>query len=127
MKAITRLILMLSILFLFSSQVQASEEITADVYFSRVGMKILSGVANVTTGWMELPKNIILWCQKDNSIIVGFPEGVLWGIFHTASRTGNGALDLATFWFPTFPSSNPLFIWDDFSEESSYYGWRMGR
>jgi len=114
-------------LFLFSFQAQAREEITANVYFSRAGMKILSGVANVATGWMELPKNIVLWCQKDNSILVGFPEGVLWGIVHTASRTGSGALDLATFWLPTFPSPDPLFIWDDFSQESDYYGWRMGR
>ena len=127
MRAITRLALMLSMLFLFSSQVQASEEITANVYFSRAGMKILSGVTNVATGWMELPKNIVLWCQKDNSILVGFPEGMLMGIYHTAGRTGSGVLDLATFWLPTFPTPNPLFIWDNFSEESDYYGFRVGR
>ena len=127
MRVITRLALMLSMLFIFSFQAQASEEITANVYFSRASMKILSGVANVTTGWMELPKNIVLWCQKDNSILVGFPEGLLWGIVHTASRTVSGAVDLATFWLPTFPTPNPPFIWDDFSQESDYYGWRMGR
>ncbi|MBA3755440.1 MAG: exosortase system-associated protein, TIGR04073 family [Nitrosomonas sp.] len=127
MRATTRLGLALSIVFLFSFQAQASEEITASVYFSRTGMKILSGVANVTTGWMELPKNIILWSQKDNSILIGFPIGLLWGIVHTASRTASGAADLATFWLPTFPTPHPTFIWDDFSQESDYYGWRMGR
>lgn len=127
MKAITRLTLILSMLFLFSFRAQASEEITTTVYHSRASMKILSGVANVTTGWMELPKNIVLWCQKDNSILVGFPEGLLWGIVHTASRTGSGIVDLVTFWLPTFPTPNPPFIWTDFSQESDYYGWRIGR
>ncbi len=127
MRAIARLALMLSMLILFSSQVQAREEITTSVYFSRAGTKILSGAANITTGWMELPKNIVLWCQKDNNVLVGFPEGLLWGIFHTVGRTGNGALDLVTFWLPTFPIPSPLFVWDDFSKESEYYGWRMGR
>ena len=57
----TRLTLILSMLFLFSFRAQASEEITTTVYYSRAGMKIFSGVANVITGWMELPKNIVLW------------------------------------------------------------------
>ena len=127
MRTITRLALMLSMLFLFQIQAQASEEITSEIYFSRAGMKILSGVTNITTGWMELPKNIIFWTQKDNGILVGFPEGVLWGIVQTAGRTASGAMDLATFWLPTFPTPNPTFIWEDFSQESDYYGWRMGR
>jgi putative exosortase-associated protein (TIGR04073 family) len=118
---------MLFMLFLFSSQAKANEEITAEIYFSRAGMKILSGVANVATGWVELPKNIILWGQKGNNKLVGYTEGVLRGIVHTASRTGSGALDLATFWLPTFPTPTPQFIWDDFSQESDYHGFRMGR
>lgn len=127
MRERTRFALMLSMLLLFSSPAKAYEEITAEIYFNRAGMKILSGVANVTTGWMELPKNIILWSQKENSILVGLPKGVLRGIVHTASRTGSGALDLATFWLPTFPSPDPPFIWDDFSQKSEYQGFRMGR
>ncbi len=114
-------------LFLFSSQAQADEAITTDVYFSRAGMKILSGVANVVTGWMELPKNISIWNQKNNNILSDFIEGALWGFVHTAGRTASGAVDLATFWLPTFPTPNPIFVWDDFSKESDYYGFRMGR
>ena len=109
MRERTRFALMLSMLLLLSSPAKAYEEITEEIYFNRAGMKILSGVANVTTGWMELPKNIILWNQKENSILVGLPEGVVRGIVHTASRTGSGALDLATFWLPTFPSPKPTF------------------
>jgi putative exosortase-associated protein (TIGR04073 family) len=118
---------MLSMLFLLSAQAQATEDITADVYFSRAGMKILSGVANVATGWMELPKNIGLWNQKNNNALSDFASGVLWGLVHTASRTGSGAVDVATFWLPTFPTPSPAFVWDDFSKESDYYALRMGR
>ena len=127
MKSISRLALLFSMLFLFSSQAQANEDITTDVYFSRAGMKILSGVANVATGWMELPKNISIWNQKNNNILSDFTEGVLWGVVHTAGRTASGAVDLATFWLPTFPTPSPTFVWDDFSKESDYYGFRMGR
>ncbi|MDP3281103.1 MAG: exosortase system-associated protein, TIGR04073 family, partial [Nitrosomonas sp.] len=95
--------------------------------FSRAGMKILSGVANVATGWMELPKNISIWNQKNNNMLSDFTEGVLWGVVHTAGRTASGAVDLATFWLPTFPTPSPIFVWDDFSKESDYYGFRMGR
>ncbi len=127
MRSISRLALLISMLFLFSSQAQADEVITTDVYFSRAGMKILSGVANVATGWMELPKNISIWNQKNNNMLSDFTEGVLWGVVHTAGRTASGAVDLATFWLPTFPTPSPTFVWDDFSKESDYYGFRMGR
>ncbi|SFF09220.1 exosortase system-associated protein, TIGR04073 family [Nitrosomonas sp. Nm166] len=127
MRTITRLALIVFLLSLFSSQAQATEEITSRIYFNRAGMKILSGVANLTTGWMELPKNIILWRQKEENVLIKFIEGVMMGVFHTASRTASGAADLVTFWLPTFPSPNPAFIWEDFSQESEYFGWRMGR
>ena len=89
-------------------------------------MKILSGVANVATDWMELPKNISLWSQRETNEWTALAEGVLRGIVHTASRTGSGALDIATFWLPTFPTPTPLFIWEDFSQESEYYAFRTG-
>lgn len=127
MRILTHLALILSMLFLFSFQAHAREEITPDIYFNRAGMKIMSGIANVATGWMELPKNISLWSQRDQNALIGITEGLLWGVFHTVGRTGNGALDLVTFWLPTYPIPDPVFIWDDFSKESDYYGLRMGR
>ena len=82
MRSISRLVLIFSMLFLLSSQAQANEDITANVYFNRAGMKILSGVAKV---------------------------------------------DIATFWLPTFPTPSPIFVWDNFSKESDYYAFGMGR
>lgn len=127
MKITTKLASILALLLLFSPPVQASEDITADIYFSRAGMKILSGVANVATGWMELPKNIAIWTQRDSNPLIGVTEGLLWGIYHTVGRTGNGAVDFLTFWLPTYPIPNPVFVWDNFSKESDYLGWRIGR
>ena len=127
MRIITKLASLLMIALLFSPPTHASEDITTEIYFSRAGMKILSGVANVATGWMELPKNISIWTQRDSNPLIGIMEGTLWGIYHTVGRTGNGAVDFITFWLPTYPIPNPVFVWDDFSKESDYLGWRMGR
>ncbi|WP_256207482.1 exosortase system-associated protein, TIGR04073 family [Nitrosomonas marina] len=118
-------LLMLCLSLLFSSSAIAQESAT-DTYFSKAGMKILSGVANVATGWLELPKNIILWNQREQSQFIGWTEGILRGAVHTASRTGSGVLDLATFWLPTYPTPNPSLIWDDFYQESEYLAFRTG-
>lgn len=126
MEAKAKFVLLLFMFFLCSSPAHANETVTAEIYFSRAGMKILGGVANVATGWMELPKNISLWSQREDNEWTALAEGVLRGIVHTASRTGSGALDIATFWLPTFPTPIPLFIWEDFSQESEYYAFRTG-
>lgn len=119
-------LILLSLLFSVS-QVHASEEITPNIYMNRAGTKILSGVINVATGWLELPKNISLWNQKEENILQGTSGGILWGIVHTASRTASGAIDLVTFWIPTFPIPEPLLVFDNFSKESEYHAFRMGR
>ena len=120
--------LLLSLLLIFSSSVQATEAITSDVYLSRAGTKILSGTANIALGWLELPKNLSLWSEKGSiNPLVGFAEGLLWGIFHTVARTASGAIDLATFWLPTYPIPDPPFVLEDFSRQSDYYGFRMAR
>jgi len=126
MKSKARFIALLLLPFLFSFQARADDRTAAEVYFERSGLKLISGVANMATGWMELPKNIGLWRRKTDDELVGVTEGVLRGLVHTASRTASGALDLATFWLPTFPTPNPPFIWEDFSIESEYYAFRTG-
>ena len=114
MRRIVKLSLILSILFLFSSQAVAS-----DSYFSKSSERFVSGIANVATGFMELPKNIILTSQNEGPIY-GVTIGLVMGIMHTVGRTVVGALDVVTFWVPANPSVYPPFIWDDFSRETSY-------
>ncbi|AEJ01886.1 hypothetical protein Nit79A3_2097 [Nitrosomonas sp. Is79A3] len=114
MRRIAKLSLLLSIFFLFSSQAVAS-----DSYFGNSSEKFVSGIANAVTGWVELPKNVILTSQKEGPIY-GATIGVAMGIMHTVGRSLVGVLDAATFFIPTKPSVNPPFIWQDFSRETSY-------
>ncbi len=107
-------IIIFSILFFFSSQAVA-----ADSYFGNSSEKFVSGIANAVTGWVELPKNIILTTQKEGPLY-GVTIGLGMGIMHTVGRSLVGVLDAATFFIPTKPSVNPPFIWQDFSRETSY-------
>ena len=126
MESMKRSVLLLVLSLLFSAQAKADEQITSEIYFNRAGLKIVSGVANVATGWFELPKNISMWQKKTDNELVGLTEGVLRGLVHTVSRTASGALDVITFWLPTFPTPSPPFIWEDYSLESKYYAFRTG-
>jgi putative exosortase-associated protein (TIGR04073 family) len=114
MRGIVKLSWVLSILFLFSSQAVA-----ADSNFGNSGERFVSGIANVATGWLELPKNINLTSQKEGPLY-GITVGLAMGVMHTVGRTLVGALDVATFWIPMKPSVNPPYIWEDFSRETSY-------
>lgn len=109
-----RLSLMLSFLFLFSAQVAA-----ADSNFTTSGEKLSSGVANVATGFVELPKNIILKSQQEG-VFYGATVGLVAGIMHSVGRTVIGVLDVVTFFIPTYPSINPHYVWHDFSRETTY-------
>jgi len=119
--------MLLILLFLtFPVHAGGDDPVTTGVYFDRAGLKLGSGIVNVFTGWMELPKNIGMWRQKNESELTGVTEGVLRGLVHTASRTASGAMDVITFWLPTFPTPSPLYVWDDYSVESKYHAFRTG-
>ncbi len=113
MKTFVNSSLILAILF-FSSQVSAAES-----NFNRSADKLLYGIANVATGILEVPKNVILYSQNNNPVY-GITAGTLAGIMHTVGRTALGVLDIATFLVPTQPSVKPSPIWKDFSIETSY-------
>ncbi len=88
-------------------------------YIAMSSGKFVTGIGNAATGFLELPKNIILTTQKDN-IAYGMTTGLVSGIMHTVGRTVIGVFDVATFLIPTPPSIEPDLIWEDFSAESSY-------
>ena len=90
-----------------------------DGYIATSSGKFVTGLGNAATGFLELPKNIVLTTQEDN-IAYGMTTGLVSGIMHTVGRTVIGVFDVATFWIPTPPSIQPGFIWEDFSTESSY-------
>lgn len=114
MRGIVKLPWVFLILFLFSSQAIAS-----DSYVNNSAEKLSSGIANAVTGWVELPKNIILTSKKEGPAY-GITIGLAMGVMHTVGRSLVGVLDAATFFIPTKPSVNPPYIWQDFSRETSY-------
>jgi len=63
------------------------------------GKKIVRGVANILTGWVELPKNIYETSVEDN-IFSGITIGLAKGLGMTIVRTGAGIYELITFPFP---------------------------
>ncbi|PSJ17266.1 exosortase system-associated protein, TIGR04073 family [Nitrosomonas supralitoralis] len=127
MRSISKLALIASIFLLFSSQAIANEEVIENSYFSKASIKLLAGVANLATGWVEFPKNIILTGQKDTPVsgLTILTLGVLQGAWYTINRTGCGVLDLVTFMIPTDPLVDPVFVWNDFLRETEFKGYQL--
>lgn len=111
---LTKFSLMMVVFLLFSSNAFAS-----DSYFGNASEKLVTGFANALTGWVELPKNIILTSKKEGPVY-GATIGLAMGVMHTVGRSLVGVLDAATFFIPTKPSVSPHYVWQDFSRETSY-------
>lgn len=92
---------------------------TANSYPAAAGEKLVSGVANVATGFVELPKTIMLSTRQDGAAY-GLTVGLVTGVMHTIGRTVFGALDAVTFLIPTEPVVRPLYIWRNFDKETTY-------
>ncbi len=108
-----------SFLVLFALSFLFSQAAMAQSYQYVAGEKLVSGIANVTTGIAELPKNMIM-VTEEKGLPYGMTVGLFTGIIHTVGRTVVGALDVATFLIPTGPSVYPSYIWDDFYRETTY-------
>lgn len=90
-------------------------------YFSCLTSKVNQGFFNTTTGFVELPKNIIN-ISHDQNIFVGFTWGLLRGTAQAVSRTVVGVAELITAPIPTKPYVTPPYVWERFSEDSRYFG-----
>ncbi|MGZ8144537.1 MAG: exosortase system-associated protein, TIGR04073 family [Methylosarcina sp.] len=88
-------------------------------YGSEVGAKALNGIANMLTGPLEIPKNVINTSNQSN-VFYGIFGGGFKGIVHTAGRLAVGLADLVTFQLPTKPIAYPLYVWDDFDVDTTY-------
>lgn len=119
MKKIAIGLAMIFSMFFFITSQAVAQAATSDSYFNTSGERFVSGVANAATGWVEVPKNVILTGQKEGPIYGG-TVGLAMGVMHMVGRSIVGALDAATFWLPLKPSVNPPYIWEDFSRETTY-------
>lgn len=69
--------------------------------------KLGRGVANVITGWVEIPKNVYDTTQDEN-IFMGLTIGLAKGLGMSVIRTGAGIYDAVTFPFPIPQDYEPL-------------------
>lgn len=76
--------------------------------------KLVRGVANIGTGWLEFPKQIYL-TFKDEGVAKGVTVGPIKGVGMTLVRTLAGVGETATFFvaFPGFyePYFDPAYVW----------------
>ena len=76
--------------------------------------KLARGVANIATGWLELPKQIYITC-KEEGYAKGLTVGPVKGLGMTLVRTASGFGETATFFvaYPGFydPFFDPSYVW----------------
>ena len=76
--------------------------------------KLVRGVANIATGWLEFPKQIYLTC-RDEGVAKCVTVGPIKGIGMTVVRTVSGVGETATFYlaYPGFyePYFDPAYAW----------------
>ncbi|QXE93097.1 exosortase system-associated protein, TIGR04073 family [Geomonas subterranea] len=76
--------------------------------------KLVRGVANIATGWLEIPKQIYITCKEDGAAKC-VTVGPLKGIGMTLVRTASGVGETATFFlaYPGFydPYLDPAYAW----------------
>lgn len=123
MQTMFKILVMTALLFAFSPSSFAE----GSSHTSRVGEKLGVAIANVSTGFVELPKTIIA-TSKSNGIAYGLTAGFMTGLVHTVGRTTLGALDLATFMIPTKSLVHSEYVWNNFNQETTYTtNWQMRR
>lgn len=69
--------------------------------------KLGRGLANILTGWVELPKNIYDVSVEENPL-AGLTIGLAKGVGMTIVRTGAGIYEVVTFPFPIPEDYGPV-------------------
>lgn len=115
-----KLLLLSAFLLFFLTPQMAS----AHSYPDKIGEKLGMGIANVVTGFVEIPKTMIVTGKREGATY-GVTAGFFTGIVHAIGRTLSGAVDIATFYVPTTPIVRPPYIWEDFNRETTYHAWRI--
>lgn len=119
MKKIFRSLMVLSTLCFFSSQVALANGTTDESYPEKASEKLGTGIVNVVTGFVEIPKNMIIE-SDEKGVAYGVTIGFITGIVQSVGRTLTGALDIITFMIPTKPLIVPDLIWKDFDKKTYY-------
>ncbi len=91
-------------------------------YGTHPGKKLGTGVSNLATGWVEVPKNTLNVTNHPDTkyVLFGIVGGTIKGILHMAGRTLTGVVDVLTFPLPTKPTVNSGLVWEKFGEDTTY-------
>lgn len=91
-----------------------NENLTAPDVVGAMSKKLVRGVANVATGWVELPKQTVL-TFKNEGVVTGIFVGPLKGLGMTVVRTVTGAWEVVSFLVPApgfyEPTLQPAYVW----------------
>ena len=71
---------------------------TAKEIGSGMGHKLIRGIGNAATGWIELPKE--MYNTGRENPLLGLTVGAVKGSAKTVVRTGSGGVETGTFLFP---------------------------
>jgi len=93
--------------------------IIAGEYADDAGSKFSRGLANIATGWGEIPKNIANESRSSNAL-VGLTWGTVKGAAHAIGRTSVGVFDLATFFAPSDEYVHSTYVWKDVRRDTTY-------
>ncbi len=106
------------LLLTVSCSIVAQESATPS-YGEKVKAKAGSGVVNIVSAPVEIPKSIINTTNESN-FIFGIVGGAVEGLLNTAGRVANGVSDLLTAPVPTRPVVYPERVWDDMNADTTY-------
>ncbi len=81
--------------------------VASSSYAQDPAKKLGRGLANILTGWIELPKNIYDVSVEDNPL-AGLTIGLAKGVGMTIVRTGAGVYEVVTFPFPIPEDYGPV-------------------
>lgn len=89
-------------------------------YAETLRLKLGSGIANMLTGWVEVPKNMLNTTNQSGNIFLGIGGGGGKGLLHMLARTLSGVVDFITFPVPTRPIPDPPVVWERFYTDTRY-------
>ena len=116
MKKGLRSFLLLVVLFFSSPYAAMAEDYN---YIEKAGEKFGNGFANAGTGFLEIPKTILVLSQS-NGPVFGATIGLLTGVLHAIGRTLYGTIDMATFMIPTKALVDPDYVWHETDKMTTF-------
>ena len=91
----------------------------AEDYKGNVGNKLVRGLANAVTGFIEIPREIGVVTHQ-HGIIHGATIGLVKGVAYAVGRHLTGAFDIAFFFVPSRSITDPEFVWDKWGRETNF-------